>query len=122
MKRMLFVLLVLVSFLDAKNTEDIIKEYLQAWQPIGINLNDGILVIPFKQERITNKIYMSILKNGVCLSASLEKWQGVKQIVITNKYAKQGFVFNGGYKECKEATKLIGNKVELYLLGRSRTL
>jgi len=122
MKKMLLSLLVLVSFLDAKNTEDTIKDYIQAWQPLGLNLNDGILVIPFNQSRITNKIYLSILRNGVCLSASLEKWNGVKQIVITNKYAKQGFVFDGGYVECKKAVNLIGNKVDLYLLGRSRTL
>jgi len=112
--------ILLLSSLQAKPTQDIIIDYIQAWQPLAISLNDGVLVIPFDHERMTKEIYMSILRNGVCLSATLEKWDGVKKIVIMNSQVSQGYVFSGGYDTCKEASTLVGKQVDYFLLGKTR--
>ena len=122
MKKLLLSIVLLFSITEAKevgNTKEIIAQYIQAWQPLALDLNNEILVIPFNQERITNKIYMSILRNGICLSATLEKWNGVKKIVIMNSQVSQGYVFSGGYDTCKEASKLTGKQVEYFLLGKT---
>jgi hypothetical protein len=119
MKRILLLLL-LVNFIEAKDIKEIMKEYTNSWQPLAVDLNEGVLIIPLNQSTITNKIYSSIMLNGVCLSTYSEKWQGVKQIVITNKNVKQGYVFSGGYNECK---KVLANKrSNIILLSKSRQL
>ena len=120
MKKISLILLLLISLVDAKDIKEIMKDYTNAWQPLAVDLNDGVLIIPLNQNRITNKIYSAIMQHGVCLSASLEKWNGVKKIVITNKSVNQGFVFDGGYNECKEV--LSNKKVNIALLGKTRSL
>lgn len=123
MNKIILSLLLLFGIASAdktKETKNIISNYVQAWQPLMITLNDGVLIIAFNQNRITNDIFLSIMQNGICTSASLEKWSGVKQIGIMNKHAEQGFVFKGGYDECKQSSNYKGKQKEIFLLGKSR--
>lgn len=119
MKR-IFLLLLLVNLIEAKEIKEIMKEYTNSWQPLAVDLNEGVLIIPLNQYNITNKIYSAIMLNGICLSTHFEKWQGVKQIIITNKSVKQGFVFDGGFNECNEV--LSSKKINISLLGKTRSL
>ncbi len=125
--KVIFLILGFLGFSFAavgSNTKVILKGYIAAWQPVSINIDKGTLIIPLNQSKITKDIFLSILRNGICLATIVDdhKWLEIKQIVITNKYAKQGYIFDGGYNKCKESTNLTGEKVDLFLLGNSRVL
>lgn len=120
MKKTIFIIALLVSSLYAKNTADIINPYIQAWQPLKVDYEKGSLVIVLNQPRVTKDIYMAIMKSGICMSSSFEKWDGVQRITIMNKHIHQGWIFDGGYADCKEAFKKKGNLVDISIMGKSR--
>jgi len=125
MKKILLASLLLTSIVQAKDvgdTKEIIAKYIKAWQPTKMELNNGNLVINFNQNRITNDIYMSILKTGICTSVYLDeqKWSNVKTISIVNKTGSQGFVFDGNYETCAEAGTFQGMGGKFFLLGKTR--
>jgi len=119
MKRIFLGLLLIISLSQA-DTKKTISNYIQAWQPLMIDLNEGVLVIAFNQNKINDKIFLSILQSGICMSANLEKWSGVKRITIMNNHAEQGYVFEGGYDECIQSNNYKGKQKDAFLLGKSR--
>lgn len=121
MKKILLGVLVFIGLHAAQSqTENLILEYTKAWQPIGIKLDNKVLTIAYNQDRITKEIYNAILQYGICASSYTETWeQEISEIQILNKHAYQGFVFEGGHKECNEAGKLIGDKVKFYILNKT---
>lgn len=99
-----------------------LAESLSPWAPLSVTLNAGTLKIVTPQDRVTDSIYSAILKHGVCGSLWLNPggWSGVTEVQVLNKYARQGYVFEGGENECAALGKLSGEESDRYVLGLTR--
>lgn len=95
---------------------------LGAWAPLSVTLDNGILEIVTPQDRVTDTIYLAVLRIGVCGSLWLHpgSWSGVSEVRVLNRHAYQGYVFEGGEAECMELGELNGEQSEVYALGRTR--
>lgn len=99
---------------------EIIKPNLKLWQPDKVELNEGVLSIVLPQDQITDKIFNSVLSSGVCGSLWVNEkyWDGVTEIQVLNRHSKQGYIFEGGERECAEIGVL--PKADDYILGKTR--
>lgn len=85
-------------------------------------MNNGNVLITTNEYRVTDTIYSAIINNGVCMplwlgnSSSLD---GVKSIMVLNKFKKQGYVFEGGADVCNKLGKLKSQQAKIYLMGNS---
>lgn len=95
---------------------------LKPWSPLSVTSHGGTIEIVTPQDRVTDTIYLAVLRGGVCgsLWSNPGNWSGVTEIKVLNRHARQGYVFEGGEDECVELGELSGDESEFYVLGRSR--
>jgi len=77
---------------------------LKAYSPISVLEQNGDLYVQLPRPEITDEIYSNVIQAGFCLGKMFNEtadWSDIKSISIINEAKTQGFVFNGGEKECE---------------------
>lgn len=74
---------------------------LEMWSPDSVAYESGTLTVVLPQDRITEQIYLSVIKFGLCLGPlqGVDP-QGVESIEIVNRHARQGYVYESGLADC----------------------
>lgn len=63
---------------------------LEMWSPDSVAFESGTLTVVLPQDRITDQIYLSVIKFGLCLGPLQGvDLQAVENIEIVNRHAKQ---------------------------------
>lgn len=106
----------------ANPIEDHAKQSLLMWDPIEIRVEDESLTIISKERRVTDQLYRAMIVSGLCMGTILSpsSLDGVSEVKILNQFGRQGYVFQGGKKECEEVNNMPANKTEMYILGLTR--
>ncbi|MFM5835756.1 hypothetical protein [Aeromonas caviae] len=120
MKKYLFTLL-FFSFCSQAGTA--LNSALKPWSPSSITKKGEVLHISIPQANITDSMYKSIIKMGVCpvvWDGKTAEFDGVKEIALLNQYGKQGYVFENAAEACTEMGKLSGSASDTYLLSVTR--
>ncbi len=100
-----------------------IQEYLSPWNPISIETSNGIMTVVLDENEITNTIFSTVIKNGICMpiwQGDTNALNGINEVTVLNKSSHQGYVFQGGKDICVEMGRLTSDKSEIYLFGNSR--
>ena len=120
-KGLLALSLVSASALAAPAPE-VITRNLGAWAPQTVTLDSGVLTVVTPQDRVTDQIYMAVLRDGVCGSLWMnpDSWSGVSEVKVLNRHAHQGYVFEGGEAECNKLGELAADKTGPFILIRTR--
>lgn len=95
---------------------------LKPFSPLAVTVTGNQLTIQLAQPAITDALYSTVLKNGVCdpvWSGNAKALDGITEVAIINQHAKQGFVFEGGAPECQALGELSGNASAAYVLGKT---
>ena len=92
------------------------------WQPLEIKQDGQTLMVRAKERRVTMTIYRSMMVAGLCAFAGTRRiaLNGIAEIVIVNRFAGQGWVFEGGQAACQEVIKAPLGRPNVALLGRTR--
>ena len=79
------------------------RQLVEMWAPNSVTIQDGTLTIILPQDRITDQIYLSVIRFGLCM-APLQglELQEVQNIEILNRHSAQGFVYERGISKCAE--------------------
>lgn len=79
------------------------KQLVEMWAPNSVAVQNGTLTIVLPQDRITDQIYLSVIKFGLCM-APLQglDLHDVQNIEILNRHSAQGFVYERGISDCAE--------------------
>jgi len=74
---------------------------LEMWAPESVAYQSATLTIILPQDRITDQIYLSVIKFGLCM-APLQGVDllAVETIEILNRHAAQGLVYERGLSDC----------------------
>ncbi len=119
-KVLMMILLTGITFAENINIKESILPNIKAWQPLMLDYRNKNLVIAFNQNKITNKIFLSIISIGICTSDLFKTLDKVNKIVILNKHAEQGYIFNNKNNKCKQSSNYKNKQKEFFLLGNSR--
>ena len=123
MKKIIWVMLLLIMVGPVAHAQTVTKQTeksLEMWQPHSITSRNGSLIVLSKERRVTDQIYRAMI-GGICMGtikrpASLSS---VKEIKILNRFGAQGYVFEGGRKQCKKINDMPMSKTKIYILGRT---
>ena len=118
----LYIALLIPSFVFAE-VPVAIKNALSPFEPISVDKNGQTLIITANEHRVTDIIYNAIINNGVCMPIWLGKpdvLNHINEVVVINKYQKQGYVFEGGKSSCAELGNATQKDNNLVLMGHSR--
>ncbi|AJE44792.1 hypothetical protein P73_0077 [Celeribacter indicus] len=74
---------------------------LEMWAPDSVIHEQGKLTVILPQDRITEQIYLSVIRLGLCM-APIQGMdvQAVETVEILNRHAAQGFVYERGLTDC----------------------
>lgn len=89
---------------EIKGLENI-NEGLIPWSPKRIvEIEEGKLRIILNSNQVNETTYYAVLKTGICLTKVIMKkeFSGIREIQIINQFERQGFVFEGGERDCKK--------------------
>jgi len=117
MKKLLLLLQMTIIIIVANDTIEAITPFVKSWHPT-MTLDNKVLTVQTKENRVSEDMYQAVL-NGVCTSlwTGDKKWKGIKEIQILNKFSKQGYIFEGGEKECVELGNVKDSKI--YILTKT---
>lgn len=126
MNRFIFSLLfVSAGCLAANGIHPDLQKSLKPIAPKSVSNDKGSLVIVTPQQKITQEMYLSVIRNNVCGSAWLsgkDTLKGISSITVSNEFGRQGYVFEGGFSECTALGELSGKSAENYVLGITHQL
>jgi len=117
----LFLITMLVLFSFAGQIQDIAKS-LRPWEPLNIKIKYGELVITSKERRMNLDIFYAMIRNGICVDYYFNKnlLNGIRKIVILNRFNHQGFVLEGGKDVCKTIGKMSNDtKIKIFLSSKT---
>ncbi|MDM5086246.1 hypothetical protein OB925_16270 [Aeromonas rivipollensis] len=120
MKKYLISLL-FVSFFGHAGTA--LDSALKPWSPTQIQRNGDALHIVLPQAKVTDGIYKSVVKMGLCpvvWEGKADDLKGVAEVALLNQFGKQGYVVEEVASTCTEMGKLTGAESDTYLLGKTR--
>ena len=105
----------------ASMVEEQAKQSLEMWEPNEVRVDGESLTVISKERRITDQIYRAMIVSGLCMGTlpRPNSLDGVSEIRILNQFGRQGYVFEGGAKECEEINNMPANETEIYVLGRT---
>ena len=105
----------------AADPVDEAKLALEMWAPIDIVQDNETLVVLSKERRVTRQIYTAMISYGLCAFAGTGyiSLDGIEEIVIVNRFAGQGYVFEGGEPECREVIEAPAGESDIYVLFRT---
>lgn len=101
-------------------TKEHLKSALELWAPNSITVEESIATIITKENRVTETIYTAMV-GGICFKTLTvpDAFIKIAEINFLNKHGYQGYVFEGGGKECKEYVKLPTKQAKIWILGRT---
>ncbi|MFM4946163.1 hypothetical protein ACEUB1_03805 [Aeromonas dhakensis] len=120
MKKYLISLL-FVSFFSHAGTA--LDSALKPWSPTQIERDGDVLHIVLPQAKVTDGIYKSVVKMGLCpvvWEGKADDLKGVAEVALLNQFGKQGYVVEEISSTCTEMGKLTGAESDTYLLGKTR--
>lgn len=105
----------------ASSIENQAKQSLEMWEPNDVRVNGESLTIISKERRITDQIYRAMIVSGLCMGTipHPRSLDGIAEIRILNQFGRQGYVFEGGKKECEEINDMPASETEMYVLART---
>lgn len=111
----LFAAALLAATLPFSATADVrsdAKDAFMMWQPTNITFSGGRLTVILPQQRITEDIYTSVLTAGLCMwTAAGIDFSSVAELVVLNRFEKQGYVNERGARDCDVLNTLpVGSK------------
>jgi len=95
---------------------------LEMWSPDSITYESGRLTVVLPQDRITEQIYLSVIKFGLCLGPLQGiEMQAVENIEIVNRHARQGYVYESGVADCARFNDRAANDrtTDIEILGNT---
>lgn len=122
-RHLIFISAAFCALTSAAFADDNLSSALKMWQPADITTNDGKVTLILPQQNITELMYQSIIKSGVCTEVYLGNSaiiKGISGIAVLNEIGKQGYIFLGGINECEKMGKLAANDADAYLMGVTR--
>ncbi len=110
------------DWLSGDAAVEYITPFLKMWSPSKVELDGKVLTIVLPQDKVTDKIYTSIIQTGLCGSVYMgdKKWNGIGDVVVLNQHEHQGWIFEGSYEDCEDLGKLSGKKFDQSLMSMSR--
>lgn len=117
--RIAFIALVLSWASVAQANEGQIAESLALWDPVSVEVSNGIATITTREQRVTEQIYTSVISLGICfgLLSNPESLAGIQEIRVLNSFGRQGYVFEGGKEECETLNNTPGREKQLQILA-----
>jgi len=116
----LAVLFCLAAAAASAETRDGLMKALEMWAPIDARVAGERAEIVLPQNRVTDRMYISVITAGVCMGQITRPHvlDGVAEIAVLNKHARQGYVLEGGKDLCKRLNGApIGKSKDLMVLG-----
>ena len=120
MKKLLVSGILSITLSIAGQIQDL-SQSVKTWGAVA-NIQNNHLVITTPQNRVNDKIFQSIIQNGICMHSYFTPnlLNGIKDIYVMNKYNKQGYVLEGSSDICSKIGNMKDdNKVKLYLISKS---
>ena len=117
----LLLLLILCPALSlAGSLEHAISKSLVSWNIQSVQHSGKSLKIITNENKITDSVYRAMV-GGICMGQLMEpqSLSGISEIQILNKWKKQGYVFEGGGKECQDFNNLPIKDTKIYILGKT---
>jgi len=83
------------------------REMAWNWDPIDVRLEGKSLVIILPQRRITDTIYLAIIRSGLCMGPHFDlPITGFSEVRILNEFGTQGFIYESGLEGCEDLDRL----------------
>ena len=95
---------------------------LELWAPLHVKVADGgILVVVTRERQVTSRIYQAIMLSGLCAFVSIGRIEllGVNAVLVVNRFAGQGYVFEGGAPLCRTVMGYDQKSRAIRLLGHT---
>ncbi|WP_338803322.1 hypothetical protein WDV76_14100 [Xenorhabdus griffiniae] len=120
MKKYICTLLLLAScgvFAQSTNLSALQKS-MKMWQPLSISDSGDIVTLTMNEDRVTDKIYHSVIEYGICAPLWLDDkntsyLKNTKEIRVLNKHNYIGYVFENPRASCGELGKVTDENVSL---------
>lgn len=104
--------------------EQILQKSMKPWQPLSISESQKIITVTLNEQRVTDQIYSTIVKNAICTPLWLEEnkkyLKGTKEINVLNQYNKQGYILESPKQACDEIGKSNNDDAAIRLMGATR--
>lgn len=119
-KFFLLLLLASASVTAQTSNESILHKSLNPWSPLSISDNDGIVTLVMNEDRVTPKVYESVILMGVCapfLAQNAHVWylKNTSEVHVLNRFGRNGFAFESPRKSCKEVAQSKGDDAGLVI-------
>lgn len=100
-----------------------INKGLKIFSPIAAEIIDRRLVVVMNERQVTSSIYNAVIKSlcGRIWFGNTKTLDGVDEIIVLNKFAYAGFLFEGSTALCDEIGTLKTQETSIYILGHSRS-
>lgn len=95
---------------------------LEMWSPASVAFESGTLTVVLPQDRITEQIYLSVIKFGLCLGPLQGvDLQAIENIEVVNRHARQGYVYESGLADCVKFNDRAANDrtTDIEILGNT---
>lgn len=111
----------IVSFADS--IEHSVSKKLSSLNVETVQHSGARLKIISNENKVTDSIYRAMI-GGICMGYLMEpeSLSGITEIQIVNRWDKQGYVFEGGGKECQEYNNLPVTDTKIFILGKTHLL
>jgi len=98
-----------------------VREALAAWSPTEVMHENRALGIALPQRKINHETYRNLIE-WLCANSDIGRvdLSEIKEIYVLNASVRQGYVFEGGAKECREIGEGPRRNVNVPLLDRTR--
>ncbi len=92
-----------------------------SWRALSVDRDSSRLVVTMPDSRVNNDAYSSLIIDKLCPSVRRGEFslQGVREILVLNRFVAQGYVFEGGASGCQDLEGMSDQDAELELLGRT---
>ena len=121
-KRIMFMFIIFLfpSQLFADSVGNFIKNNLISWNIKSVRHYGKTIQIISTDNQITDTIYTTMV-SGICMGylSNPDPISEVSEIQILNKWGKQGYVFEGGERECKEHNNLPIKETKIFIFSKT---
>lgn len=127
MKKITCALLLLSSFCASAQTanQTTLQKSLAPWQPLSIQDEDGVITLTMNEDRVSDTIYETVIKDGVCApiwlgDAKPSYLKKTKEIHVLNRHSWAGYVFENPKSSCDAIGKAKDGNDKILLMSRTR--
>lgn len=124
--KFLLCFLLLPTFVYADSVPDSIKKWTKPLSLLNLTVANNALTLVINKDKVTSEMYESIIGNSICMSLvdKPKSWgkAKIKKIYVLNKFAVQGYVFNGGEAECSRMGKMTSDEFKVKVIQNITTM